>query len=174
MRIIRLIMPTKGNSEARQRRATDHMGADETVVGDVEKLIAWCRKGRVVAIDEIKTFARRTDERVSIVERVFERGAQIATADGTVIGPEHAHILIAGMQSSRRVLDPEDAAKCGGHNRVPDEKRAEALKFWLDNGLSVAQLVEYTGYSYSTLRNWFADEHPRDDKRGRPPKRKGK
>ena len=174
MRIIRLIMPTKGNSEAKQRRATDHMGVDRTVVGNVEELIQMCRKGHVVGIDEIKTFARRTDERVRIVERIFEKGSHIATADGTVVGPEHAHILIAGMQSSRRVLDPEDAAKRGGHNRVPDEERAEALKFWLDNDLSVAHLVEYTGYSYSTLRNWFADEHPRDDKRGRPPTRKGK
>jgi len=171
MRIIRLIMPTQRNSEARQRRTTDHMGADETVVGDVEKLIAWCRKGRTVAIDDIKTFARRTDQRVEIVRRIFERGALIATADGLLVGPEHAEILIAGMSSSKRVLAPEDAAKRGGHNRVPDEERDEAKKYWLDHELSVAQLEEYTGRPYSTLRNWFNAEHPRPDKRGRPRKR---
>lgn len=167
-------MPTTRNTEAQQRRRTDHMGADETVVGDVELLISWCRKGRTVAIDDIKSLARRTDERVAIVRRIFEKGANIETATGLKVTPEHAEILIAGMSSSRRVLDPKDASKRGGHNKVSDEDRAEALEFWQDHNLSVDQLVKYTGRSYSTLRNWFADEYPRPDKRGRPAKPKPK
>lgn len=167
-------MPTTRNTEAQQRRRTDHMGADETVVDDVELLIRWCRPGRVVAIDDIKTFARRTDERVDIVRRIAAKGASIKTAQGLEVSPDQAEILIAGMSSSKRVLDPKDAAKRGGHNRVSDDDRAEALKFWQDHDLSVDQLVKYTGRSYSTLRNWFAEEYPRPDKRGRPAKPKPK
>ena len=66
----------------------------------------------------------------------------------------------------------KERAKRGGWNRVSDEHREKAFKFWKDDNLSVEQLVEYTGYSYSTWRNWFADEHIRKDKRGRPRKPK--
>jgi hypothetical protein len=172
MTIIRFIMPTHRNTEAQQRRATDHLEPDLTIVRDVDELLRQLRPGRTVTIDHVKTFARKTSDRIDIVRKIFAAGCDIVTASGAKLTPDQEDIVVELMTANKRALSAKEASRRGGWNKVDDADREKALKFWKDDELSVEQLVEYTGYSYSTLRNWFAAEHPRKDKRGRPRKRK--
>lgn len=165
-------MPTHRNTEAQQRRATDHLEPDLTIVRDVDELLRQLRPGRTVTIDHVKMFARKTSDRIDIVRKIFAVGCDIVTASGAKLTPDQEDIVVELMTANKRTLSAKEASKRGGWNKVDDEERQRALKFWLDNKLSVEQLVEYTGYSYSTLRNWFAEEYPRKDKRGRPRKAK--
>ena len=141
-----------------------------TLTDGARLLIRQCRPGTIVAVDSLQDLAPRTDDRIAIVQQIFAKGASIQVGD-LVIGPEHVDILVLGMASRRR-KSPEAAGMHGGQNRVSNEDRAKALPYWQDHGLSTKQLENFTGYAYSTLRNWFQDEYPRPDKRGRPRKRK--
>lgn len=133
----------------------------------IEDLVRLCRPGRTLELDSLDQLGRGTDERVTTARRVFKLGASIRVGD-ILVTADQADILILGMQSRRRKLDPKEAAKRGGHNRISDEVRAEALKYWKDHNLTVAQLEKLTGRNYSTLWQWFARTHPRPDRRGRP------
>jgi len=164
MRIIRLVMPT-------DREPEDDMRAEIVINKDVALAIKSCRPGVVIAIDDVRGLAKRTDQRIEIIRAIFSRGGSLLTRSGVEITPAHEDLVVELLSSRRRELSSSEASQRGGHNRVDDEERARCLKFWNDHDLSAPQLEEYTGRSYSALRNWFAEEYPRPDKRGRPKKR---
>ena len=134
--------------------------------------------GSTWATDDFGPISLDPYQIAELVGFLVERGISVDVQSQSIRlnTPLDARLFIAGLaigarSRSMRTLSTEEAARRGGHNRISDEARKVALSHWNNHALTVPDLVKVTGYGYSTLRNWFADEYPRPDKRGRPRKR---
>ncbi len=130
----------------------------------IDAVISYARKGRTVDIDDFRALAPRVEDQIEIIVKVFARGASIKANDVDV-SPELADIFIAGMRARKR--QPVGATASEPWNKASAEDRDNALAVWNMHQLSTKQMEQLSGYSYSSLRRWFGDEHPRPDFRGR-------
>ncbi len=174
MKRIRYIRPTKRRPEAHQRAATDHLEpfAIDIVEGDQGRSFATAlkvlKRGNAIVVQDLHTFARRRDTICDMISRIFAKGALIETADNTLHEPECEASLIAGLMTGGGLT--EEKRDRIAHNRISDEQRALAFKYWQDHDLNNQAVARLAGIQYQTMRRWWQTEHPRTGRPGRPKK----
>lgn len=175
MKRIRYIRPTARRPEAHQRAATDHLEpfAIDIVEGDQDRTFANALKilkaENALVVQDMHTFGRRKDTICDRVQAVFKKGAFIEDADGNLHKPECEASLLAGIMTGGGLSD--EKRERIAHNRISDEKRALAFKYWQDHELSNAAVARLAGVSYQSMRRWWQVEYPRPlEKAGRPKK----
>jgi hypothetical protein len=175
MKRIRYIRPTKRRPEAHQRAATDHLEpfAITIVHGEQDRTFKNALKilkaGNALTIQDLHTLARRRDTICDMVSQIFAKGAFIETADGSLHKPACEASLIAGIMTGG-CLTVEQRERIV-HNRIDDEKRALAFKYWQDHSLSNEAVARLAEIQYQTMRKWWQKDFPRPlEKPGRKPK----
>lgn len=175
MKRIRYIRPTKRRPVAHQERATEHLEpfAITIVHGEggrtFENALKILKKGNALVVQDLHTLARRRDTICDMVCRVFSKGALIEDASGNLHKPECEASLIAGITTGGH-LTSEQRERIA-HNRISDERRAFAFKYWRDHSLSNAAVARLAELQYQIMRKWWQDDYPRPfEKVGRKPK----
>lgn len=175
MKRIRYIRPTKRRPEAHQRAATDHLEpfAIDIVHGDQDRTFKNALKilkaENALVIQDFHTLARNRATICDMIQQVFAKGAYIQTADNELHKPECEASLIAGLMTGGGLT--EERRERIAHNRISDEQRELAFKYWQDHELKNAAVARLAGIQYQTMKRWWQAEYPRPlEKAGRPKK----
>jgi|GEM_PF-5404405 len=174
MKLIRYIRGTTRHPAARQLAATDRDGIAMTVV-EGEQGRTWetalkvAKPGNGILIDSLETLGRKATTRAVRLEAARAKGVSIVIAeDDSTHSPEAIPSLITGLRSGLK-RDPNPRV---AHNRIDDEARAAAFRFWQDHDLDNHAVARLAGISYAAMRRWWQAECPRPLRRpGRKRKR---
>lgn len=176
MKIFRYIRPTSRKPVAHQMRVTERDDIHFTVVEGQDgytfdaTLLKVLKRGNCVLVEDLNTFGRR---RATVCDRlgaIFALGASVVDANGTVYTPECGDAVVAAFMEGQK---SETVRERIPHNKASAEDKERALNFWLQTDLTNEQVERLAGFTYSAMHSWFAEMYPRNQPRGRRP-RKGK
>ncbi len=175
MKRIRYIRPTARRPELHQANATEHLEpfAITIVEGDQGRTFSNALKilkaENALVIQDLHTLARKRVTICDMISQVFAKGAFIETSDNTLHKPECEASLLAGIMTGGTLND--ETRERIVHNRIDDEQRALAFKYWQDKDLNNQAVARLAGISYQTMRRWWQKDYPREGQVGRPKKR---
>lgn len=157
MKLIAYIRPTARSPANGQVAALKpHAPAFTVIEGqdgrDWSTALKILKTGNGLLIEDIGTLGRRHDTRRERIEAVATKGASIVLADGSVHGPDCAPSIVAGMCA------PKSDEPRVAHNKTPEEKLAEAERYWKQKQfkrMTNREIAEVVGLSIPTMTRAF-------------------
>lgn len=156
MKLVHYIRPTSRITIKVQHEAAEPYSAsviyrvtDSAKGSNFDEALRLLRKGGGLLVHSPIIIGRGAAQRRERIQSVIDKGAVVISCD-TI------------LESQPRIA----------HNRVSDEKREAAFKYWQDHSLTHKQVADLAGIPYGTMYHWWQKDYARPRREpGRPRKK---